>query len=282
MFKLTPMILTITLAAGAVSAETTIVSQPPVLPNAANDGIIAGESDRFGDFRGVYPADQFVLENVTTLEFLDFYGSNQTGGNTTFLYSGFTITIFEDGSGTPVGLPYDPSGDFGTTALIQLPNVAEGGGLSYTTDDGGVINVRIDVEAAMGSAVTLDPGTYWISVGPRMPDTPVGDPSGRWNWKMSAVAATAPPLWIDSDIGNWTPVSSLRGSNGVSMAWALTGIEVDRCPTDFSGNGVTDFSDLLDLLGSWGACSGCPADLDGNGAVDFTDVLTLLGAWGPC
>jgi len=57
------------------------------------------------------------------------------------------------------------------------------------------------------------------------------------------------------------------------------------CPADLTGDGVVDFSDLLQVLSAWGVCEdpqACPADLSGDGLVDFTDLLTLLSAWGPC
>ena len=52
--------------------------------------------------------------------------------------------------------------------------------------------------------------------------------------------------------------------------------------TDLDGNGYTDVSDLLMIIGQWGSCSGCSGDIDGNGQVDVTDILLLIGAWGPC
>ncbi|MFT4592514.1 MAG: plastocyanin [Phycisphaerales bacterium] len=54
------------------------------------------------------------------------------------------------------------------------------------------------------------------------------------------------------------------------------------CPTDIDDSGTTDVSDLLTMIGDWGACSGCVTDLDGNGVVDVSDLLQLIGAWGPC
>ena len=43
-----------------------------------------------------------------------------------------------------------------------------------------------------------------------------------------------------------------------------------------------DFADLLEVLGSWGACGGCDEDFDGNGVVGFDDLLNLLSKWGAC
>ena len=54
------------------------------------------------------------------------------------------------------------------------------------------------------------------------------------------------------------------------------------CPTDLTGDGMTDGADLGSLLADWGECPGCPTDLNGDGAVDGGDLGLLLGEWGPC
>ncbi|MBT8485962.1 MAG: VCBS repeat-containing protein, partial [Phycisphaerae bacterium] len=55
-----------------------------------------------------------------------------------------------------------------------------------------------------------------------------------------------------------------------------------RCPPpqDVDLDGVVGFTDLLDVLGSWGLCIACPADTDFSGEVDFVDLLSVLAAWG--
>jgi hypothetical protein len=57
---------------------------------------------------------------------------------------------------------------------------------------------------------------------------------------------------------------------------------VPLCPADLTGDGSVDVSDLLVLLGAWGACSGCASDLNGDGFVDVSDLLMLFAAWGTC
>ncbi|MEC9372819.1 MAG: hypothetical protein VYC34_03210 [Planctomycetota bacterium] len=55
------------------------------------------------------------------------------------------------------------------------------------------------------------------------------------------------------------------------------------CPTDFTGDGVTNAADLADLLALWGpAGAGTPADLDNSGSVTAADLADLLAEWGPC
>lgn len=51
-------------------------------------------------------------------------------------------------------------------------------------------------------------------------------------------------------------------------------------PADLNGDGVVDVSDLLILLGQWGACVDCTADLNNDGTVNVSDLLILLGNWG--
>ncbi len=54
------------------------------------------------------------------------------------------------------------------------------------------------------------------------------------------------------------------------------------CPTDIDGSGTTDVSDLLAMIGDWGACSGCATDINDDGVVNVSDLLEAIGAWGPC
>ncbi len=53
---------------------------------------------------------------------------------------------------------------------------------------------------------------------------------------------------------------------------------------DLNSDGRVDATDLLILLGSWGACprppAQCPADLNRDGLVGTTDLLALLANWG--
>jgi hypothetical protein len=54
---------------------------------------------------------------------------------------------------------------------------------------------------------------------------------------------------------------------------------------DLDGDGDVDLSDLAELLGAYGACTGDPdynplADLDGSGCVDLADLAALLANYG--
>lgn len=55
------------------------------------------------------------------------------------------------------------------------------------------------------------------------------------------------------------------------------------CLADINGDAQVDFSDLLDVLADWGACTPvCNADLNGDDLVGFEDLLIVLAEYGPC
>lgn len=56
----------------------------------------------------------------------------------------------------------------------------------------------------------------------------------------------------------------------------------DPCPADFDGDSNVGTTDLLVLLGAWGADPGGLPDLNGDGNVGTADLIVLLGVWGPC
>jgi len=57
-------------------------------------------------------------------------------------------------------------------------------------------------------------------------------------------------------------------------------IEDQDVPGDANGDDDVNVMDLLEVIQSWGACSGsCPADLNGDGTVDVMDLLMVLENW---
>jgi len=53
------------------------------------------------------------------------------------------------------------------------------------------------------------------------------------------------------------------------------------CTGDINGDGMVDVSDLLEVVGYWGA-SGGPADVNDDGIVNVADLLAVVDAWGAC
>lgn len=65
----------------------------------------------------------------------------------------------------------------------------------------------------------------------------------------------------------------------------------DNCPADISNDGNVNVSDLLAVIGAWGACPTpcppqCPADIapvaGGDCVVNVSDLLGVIGSWGAC
>ena len=59
-----------------------------------------------------------------------------------------------------------------------------------------------------------------------------------------------------------------------------SGCQTD-CPEDIDGDGNINVSDLLSVVGDWGATDS-DADVDNNGIVDTSDLLAIISAWGTC
>ena len=41
-------------------------------------------------------------------------------------------------------------------------------------------------------------------------------------------------------------------------------------------------TDLLEVVGAWGAMGSSPADVNGDGVVGVADLLEIIDGWGPC
>ncbi len=48
---------------------------------------------------------------------------------------------------------------------------------------------------------------------------------------------------------------------------------------DVDGNGEVTTTDLLAVIGAWGACDDCLEDIDGDGLVGVSDVLQVIADW---
>ncbi len=54
------------------------------------------------------------------------------------------------------------------------------------------------------------------------------------------------------------------------------------CTTDINGDDVTNVTDLLEVVGAWGAMGSSPADVNGDGVVGVADLLEIIDGWGTC
>jgi len=61
------------------------------------------------------------------------------------------------------------------------------------------------------------------------------------------------------------------------------GCEPDpTCTTDINGDGFTNVTDLLEIVGGWGSTGSTPADVNGDGIVGVADLLAVIDGWGAC
>jgi hypothetical protein len=108
------------------------------------------------------------------------------------------------------------------------------------------------------------------------------------NWQEHSII-TSPVPAIEAEFG-WAV--AVEGDNGaIGEPWIepdgeahfFTGfIGYCNCVGDLDGDGFVGVTDLLQLLGVWGACKNCQEDFDGNGFVDVSDILELINSWGGC
>ena len=54
------------------------------------------------------------------------------------------------------------------------------------------------------------------------------------------------------------------------------------CDSDVNGDDYTNVTDLLEIVGYWGATGSIPADVNGDGVVGVADILAVIDGWGPC
>ena len=65
------------------------------------------------------------------------------------------------------------------------------------------------------------------------------------------------------------------------LQWIVQ-VTAPSCPEDINGDDVVNISDLLEIISSWGLCSGCDADINDDGTVNVSDLLMVIDAWGSC
>ena len=108
------------------------------------------------------------------------------------------------------------------------------------------------------------------------------------NWQeLSTITSSIPN--VEAEFG-WAV--AIEGDNGaVGEPWIEPDGEAHfytgffgscNCVGDLDGDGFVGVTDLLQLLGVWGACKNCQEDFDGNGFVDVLDILELINSWGVC
>ncbi|MFK7960014.1 MAG: hypothetical protein AB8G96_05755 [Phycisphaerales bacterium] len=201
-----------------------------------------------------------------------------------------------DGDVSPISIPLDPfAGDVkmawdhtrdrawmtkpGSDALIQIVPVAGAGEALIVSlvAPNGITPVDIDVD---------DQGHLLISDGQTWHEYKLRD-DGTWAAQADSFAhglSVGQSPSISRSRTNWNPID-FPEDQWRSVLPDTFGPSVIDCAADLDGDRLVGFTDLLNLLATWGPCPAgafCDADLDANGSVDFADLLALLAAFGEC
>ncbi len=73
-------------------------------------------------------------------------------------------------------------------------------------------------------------------------------------------------------------MSFITACAAASLTAAAAGGNI--CPGDLNGDGATNVTDLLLLLGDYACTGSCAGDANNDGATNVTDLLLLLGDYG--
>ncbi|MHC5115130.1 MAG: hypothetical protein ACYTGP_11970 [Planctomycetota bacterium] len=193
--------------------------------------------------------------------------------------------------------------DAGTTVgnLLDPPNGDIVGEVRGMSDDGTVLLGNWDEKAfkwVQGEEIELFSGPIpaWVGIAMDIADDgtiigfdslglsrrawirPNGGPVEDLHAYLTALGVTNMPASLEAVTDISSNGNIIIGNNSFfDPGWVI-----NLCTPDLSGNGAVDFADILEIIGSWGPCTGCAADLNGDGDVGFGDILVVIGAWGPC
>ncbi len=258
-----------------------------------------GEPARFTG-QGIFPA---VVSAFNAPWMPDQIVSIGAGG---YLIVSFTSPIVDD--------PMNPHGIdlliFGNTMFsdVSFPGIGVVDGVFG--NDGGIVEVSAD-----GATWHTVPGVLADDLFPTMGYTDAGPYDEVPGSSLTDFTLPVDPtLSFDDFLGlEYEAVLELYngsgGGNGIDLAsvgleqisfvrvsnpmGAPSAVQVDafarvkpvmpHMPSDLDHDGSVGVTDLLLLLGDWGACGSspsCAADLDGDGTVGVADLLLLLADWG--
>ncbi len=131
--------------------------------------------------------------------------------------------------------------------------------------------------------ISDDNGSSWMNletVGPTGSEV-----EGGWYYKectLVAIAGFHPNAefrarYTASDLGAGSVIEA--AVDGITLL--EIDCEGDACVGDVNADGTVDVTDLLTVIGDWGAMGG-DSDVNADGVVDVADLLAVIGAWGPC
>lgn len=191
---------------------TSTAGRSTVLWEQVSDGTGGIVSDFFiGSNAGAYSASEFILSDDSTLEFIFTPGFDNTGSLSA--QPAINWAIYTDNGGVPSGHPED--GTNLASALWSYSAPVTGAGVSIASDD-----ISLDLVVA-GETVSLDAGTYWLTVYPSYNVTGAG--GARWNWSQGVPTGSQTHLIspVVFGVANWTTLS------GLGVAWTDTAFRLE-------------------------------------------------------
>ena len=215
-----------------------------------------------------------TLENCTFTDNI----SIGDGAGAYFLFSDSVLTncVFDSNSSTDeAGGLFSEQSDLVMNYCTFTNNTGDyGGGLYCWGSNPAITNcVFTDNSANYGGGIRCyGDSSPTITDCTLMSNTANYDGGGMYNTSDSIPALVYTLVCANNPnqiVGPWTD----GGGNTIAD-------ECPECP-DINGDGTVDVSDLLIVIGYWGA-TGSPADLNSDGIVDVSDLLTVIANWGPC
>ncbi len=110
----------------------------------------------------------------------------------------------------------------------------------------------------------------WSVIASNIPD------NGRYQWLLAEDLLATNNAYLRYTLDTDPPAAAVTPN-----AFMIDSDHIGA-PGDLDGNGVVGATDLILLLGMWGACGdcdNCPADLDDDCVVGTGDLIILLGNW---
>lgn len=189
-------------------------------------------------------------------------GTDADGSGMCFV-TGNSGTEDVDGGTTTL---YSPEMEFGDGAVLAYSrwysNGSECGGGDPNND-----YFYVDVNVNGGGWENLE------TVGP------VAESSGGWYNVEHALSGdgTIQVRFVCGDLNTGSIIEA--GIDAVSIKDSYC--DDATCTGDISEDGMVDITDLLEVVGNWGATGGL-ADVNSDGVVNVADLLAVVDAWGAC
>lgn len=175
---------------------------------------------------GMYAADDFKFDVESTINSILFYGSQSDPDGKDYI-NGVNIYFYEDENDSPAGNPAEEGSE-----ILHLTIDYDSEFVDVQPGEDAFLGNKIyaiDLEGYFGEGITLDSGTYWISIVFNL-ELEENDFDIRWLWSDSEADNMNPPKLIapnpDGDLyfPEWTPISDI-GFPMSSMAFTLYGEE---------------------------------------------------------